>query len=629
MSQHQAFRRVPVNPQAAQQYQVTTLPAPTRGLVLDENQTFMQPGAAVVLDNWKPTLRGISLRGGCILHSDLHALDKNQAVWDFAGWDRALWDHVTGSPPTRKPVISGFSYVKSNNQKIFAANANRLIDVTAAVTEADPTLVREGHNSGNYVFSQLSNQGGDWGLAINEAGDFPLRFNGTSWVELDGTAPASWANGIAYAVDARAMDADDRSYWKCVVGHTSAATGTFSDDRIAHPSYWTPDQAADGSSWITGPEGSTVESGGNLTYVCKYHDRYFFIEGGSMNAWYLPTNAVGGLLKMIPLSGAATKGGRLLFCAVWSLDAGNGLDDKLVFATDLGELLIFSGSDPSTVASWRQEGRYSIPAPLGMNAHMPIGGDLLIATVDGIVPVSASINKTPADLELAAITRNIRPMWRDEVTAKRAWSWTMINWEEYGGIFVATPGSKPGYCLTVNAATGAWARFVGYDATCFMRLRGDLYFGTQDGRIMLADRTGYDDGKPYLATMVGGWEMFQSPSQTVTWRQARVNFAAVAGQPFQPQITAATDYVVTLPAAPPAGTDPGTEDLWDQGSWDQAKWDQTAHQQPVVRNTLWVSIGATGFSHAPIVQVTVAQKAKPNVDLISIGAVFERCGVNV
>jgi len=129
--------------------------------------------------------------------------------------------------------------------------------------------------------------------------------------------------------------------------------------------------------------------------------------------------------------------------------------------------------------------------------------------------------------------------------------------------------------------------------------------------------------------MVGGWEMFQSPTQTITWRQARVNFAAVAGQPFQPQITAATDYIVSLPAAPPAGIDPGTEDLWDQGDWDQAKWDQTAHQLAVVRNTLWVSIGATGFSHAPVVQVTVAQKAKPNVDLISIGAVFERCGVNV
>ena len=51
--------------------------------------------------------------------------------------------------------------------------------------------------------------------------------------------------------------------------------------------------------------------------------------------------------------------------------------------------------------------------------------------------------------------------------------------------------------------------------------------------------------------------------------------------------------------------------------------------KPVVRNTGWVSIGMTGYSHAPIVQVTVAQNAKPEVDLISIAATFERAGINV
>jgi pyocin large subunit-like protein len=60
-----------------------------------------------------------------------------------------------------------------------------------------------------------------------------------------------------------------------------------------------------------------------------------------------------------------------------------------------------------------------------------------------------------------------------------------------------------------------------------------------------------------------------------------------------------------------------------------AQWDQAAPGRPIVRNTMWVSIGMTGFSHAPVVQVTVAQQAKPNVDLISIAATFERAGINV
>jgi hypothetical protein len=302
-----------------------------------------------------------------------------------------------------------------------------------------------------------------------------------------------------------------------------------------------------------------------------------------------------------------------------------------VFCTDLGELIIFTGSDPASAANWRQEGRYDMSPPLGMNAHLSIGGDLLIATVDGIMPTSGAITKDRAELELAAITRAIKPMWREEVLAKRAWSWTMCKWDEYGGIFVTWPGGVPGkqLCAVVNAATGAWARFTGWDATCFVRMRGDMFFGTQTGQIVQADSTGKDLGLPYVATLVGGWEMFQAPSQTVTWKQARASFSARASEPFQPQLSAATDYVVTLPTPPSAAPDPGVLDLWDQGLWDAARWDAGTPALPVVRNTGWVSIGLTGYSHAPIVQVTVAQAAKPEVDLISIAATFQRIGINV
>jgi hypothetical protein len=115
----------------------------------------------------------------------------------------------------------------------------------------------------------------------------------------------------------------------------------------------------------------------------------------------------------------------------------------------------------------------------------------------------------------------------------------------------------------------------------------------------------------------------------VTWRQSRASFSARAGEPFVPQLSATTDYVVVLPQPPLAGPDPGLLDLWDQGLWDDAIWDAGTPPRPVVRNTGWVSIGMTGFSHAPIVQVTVAQQAKPEVDLISIAATYERDAVVV
>ena len=66
MSIYQAFKRVPVDGQLAQRLSASVIPSATRGLTLSENEAFMQPGGALVLDNWRPTMRGMALRGGSI-----------------------------------------------------------------------------------------------------------------------------------------------------------------------------------------------------------------------------------------------------------------------------------------------------------------------------------------------------------------------------------------------------------------------------------------------------------------------------------------------------------------------------------------------------------------------------------
>ena len=552
MSVHQAFRRQPVPGQYAQSLKHMTFPAPTRGIVLDENEAFMRPGACIISDNWMPTLRGLKLRGGCIRHCDLHALDA-----------------VVPPVPSalRKPVISSFTYQNASNLRMFAAQLDKLFDVTSTT----PVLVKDTQTSGNYAAAQMSNAAGNWMIVVNDSGaDFPLRFDGTTWTTLSGAE-------------------------------------------------------------ITGPPGGAK----TLVFVWKYRNRLFFIESGSMNAWYLGIDSVSGAALKIPLSGAASKGGKLLCGFSWSLDAGDGISEKCCFMTDLGEILIFVGTDPGNAANWRQEGRYAISPPLGMNGHQQVGGDMLILTVDGIVPLSQAIVKNAGQLDLAMITRPIRQMWREEAVAKRAWAWTMSKWDEYGGLFITTPGGVPGqrWCLGMNNVTNAWCRLPGYDATCFIRLRGDMFFGTQDGIVMQADRTGYDDGNhrkvPYVATLVGGWDTFKSGAAQTVWHQARATFTSSASEPFLPQLAATVDYVITVPPPPPPGPDPGIADVWDEGLWDDAVWDAPSLGRPAMRNTLWMSIGMMGFAHAPIVQVTVAQVARPSVELVAIAATYEGAGVNV
>jgi hypothetical protein len=206
MSMHQFFKRKAVDPQVAQQLRTITIPAPTRGLIMSENDSFIQPGAALVLDNWKPTMKGLALRGGCEKWSQL---------------------------PETTSVISMFQYITANVQRLFAGNATKLYDVTAKGVA--PTLVKSGQASGNYCASQLSNDGGDYLTVVNDAGDYPLRFDGTAWTTLS-------AGQI----------------------HTDPAL----------------------------PVPPTCTDGKNLSYVWKYRNRYFFIERNTMNAWYLPLNAI-------------------------------------------------------------------------------------------------------------------------------------------------------------------------------------------------------------------------------------------------------------------------------------------------------------------------------------------------
>jgi hypothetical protein len=48
----------------------------------------------------------------------------------------------------------------------------------------------------------------------------------------------AWTNSTAYVLGDLVVDTDLNSLWRCMVGHTSATTGTFAQDRTAHPTYW-------------------------------------------------------------------------------------------------------------------------------------------------------------------------------------------------------------------------------------------------------------------------------------------------------------------------------------------------------------------------------------------------------
>ncbi len=73
---------------------------------------------------------------------------------------------------------------------------------------------------------------------------FLIGLNGSAFVSSVshlglGGSTGAWAYSIAYSVNHTVISqADNYNVYKCLVAHTSAGTGTFAAERVAHPTYW-------------------------------------------------------------------------------------------------------------------------------------------------------------------------------------------------------------------------------------------------------------------------------------------------------------------------------------------------------------------------------------------------------
>lgn len=381
-------------------------------------------------------------------------------------------------------------------------------------------------------------------------------------------------------------------------------------------------QQVDGSST---PIAITGIATSMFAHTWVYRDRFYFIERNSLKVWYLDLDAVGGTAHDLTLSGIFKRGGSLLFGTTWSTDSGNGADDKWVVVTTEGEVAIFQGADPDA-ADWTQIGRYDISQPLGRNATMRAGGDVIIATRDGLVPLSQAMVKDPAALSLAAVSRAIEPDWRAEVLARTTLPWWVVKWSEANMAIVALPkvnSASKLRCFVVNVETGAWARFTGWDTRSLAVHNGQAYFGTSDGKVMQAEDGGDDDGTPYVCSYAGHFDHLRLPAVSKTVGLLRATFQG--SRPFAPQISASVNYAQSFPS-PPGAAPETSQDVWDTAVWDTAIWDSAAAQSVT---TNWNSIASFGFTFSPQVQVTCGVSQRPDGVLLAIDAMVSPAGIVV
>lgn len=610
------FRRRAVAPPAQPRTGHKRFPAPTKGWVSNVNYAVQRGDTAVRLENWFPARTGPKMRGGT---AQVATIGSN-------------------------PVLSLFAYTSTGSNKLFAADETSIFDIT---TPADPEVAPDadvtGQTAGYYSTTMVSTAGGDYLYAVNGA-DYARLFDGTDWWAITDESTYS----LPYDAKTGAF-----TQGATVTGGTSGASATIIDvvdngtdgilyvQGITSGPFQDNETITDGSggsadadipSGVTEVQSITIDDDGSspfaatsdFSFVWSWKNRLMFIAGGSMNAYALPVEVLGGTLIDIPLTGLFSAGGALLMGATWSFDAGDGVDDYCVFITDRGQAAVYQGTDPSDATKWSLVGVYDLGPPLGMNAMMRAGGDLLVATEEGIVSLGAAMQKDPAALSIGAISSPIEPDWKAEAATRRTKPWNVLKWTEQNVAIVGMPvvsAATPAACLVVNVETGAWAKYTGLDTNCLARFGSAAYFGTTGGDVMQFESGGTDDGVNFTAVCVLAFDDLGSPGafKEITFAQAQF----ITTKSFLPKLSGAVDYDVSLPSAPNSAANTATSE-WDSALWDVAVWDGGLEKYRVSHRD---AIGASGFAFAPQIQITSGTTNSQDAQLVTIDVWHQRGGL--
>lgn len=588
-------------PKRRREAQQVTFAAPLAGLIEDQPVLTANTLGAVVLENFLPTTRGVKVRGG------------TKQIFD-AGSDASF--------------KSMFNFNDAGDEKLFAASDGDIFEASNSAAEDSPSA--SGFDGGYWSAQQLTTSGGTYLVCVNgedlaqlyDGTDFnPLTDEAVNELDFDGQT-AAFSIGETLTGGTSGATAE-------ILGITqSAATsGTLKLGAITGGPY-------QNNEALTSAAGAAVANGANsvansitftgvdtdsLSHVWLYQNRLFFVEADSLKAWYLPSASVGGAALEVSLAGIFRRGGKLLLGGTWSLDSGDGLDDKCVFVSDQGEIAIYSGSDPSDAATWSFEGRYDIGQPLGKLATAQIGGDFLIATDVGIIPVSAAIQRDPAQLALAAVSRNIKPTWDVEV-ARSGGHVQLVRWTDGDQLLVLFPDATR--IFSANLQTTAWAiQSGGWYGSCIGLYEGNPYVGRTNGLVLQVDEGGLDNGAAFTCKLCYQFADMNAPLGYKSASMMRGSF--FADDDFAIRYSVATDYQASFPTPPSAIPGTSSNGVWDEGTWGTAVWGKSAETSNTGLVGTWESVFGSGSVLAPAMQITSGNTARLLVEIVRVDMIAE------
>lgn len=233
----------------------------------------------------------------------------------------------------------------------------------------------------------------------------------------------------------------------------------------------------------------------NIKFVVTHKQRIWFAESSTSNAWYLDVGAKRGTATVFHLGAKFRHGGSLEGMFNWSVDGGAGLDDLLVFVSHAGDVIVYSGDDP-TSDNWSAIGTYYIgEIPNTPRFGSEQGGELYLLSTFGVSSMNDLLqgvdsNTLQASIDGATIAAKIGGLIRERMKHDISLEgWNIATIPSEGGLLISSPtrGSDAPIQFYYNFTTASWGMWRGVPMNCFSEYNGAVVFGSNSNSVYRMD----------------------------------------------------------------------------------------------------------------------------------------------
>jgi hypothetical protein len=319
----------------------------------------------------------------------------------------------------------------------------------------------------------------------------------------------------------------------------------------------------------------------------------YFCQNNSLSFWYLDVTAISGVANSFALGAFYRNGGYLQAMGTWTLDAGYGVDDLAVFVSSMGEIIVYQGTNPSDATDWLMKGLWQLGQTFNRKCFFKWGGDLLLLTQDGLVPLTEQLQSSRLDPRINLTDKIYFAVSQAASLYFANFGWQINYLAEANMLILNIPTNDGIEQYVMNTINKSWARFTNINAYCFV-VAGDenMYFGGNGyvGQYF----TGYSDNNTNITgTCQQAYNYFQSPGQLKRFTLVRPIFQTDKGLPTV-LCGISTDFE-TVPLSNQIAFNPAISKigLWDTGRWDQSNWGGG-----LVTTKFWQGVTGLGFSGA-------------------------------